>query len=252
MRESLSPHPPNQVNVFYEKIIDQITRLSEKNRIRAFRALSWVLLAVRPLTMNELREAVLIESGNTEINTAVMKEITDDIIIRWCRSLLVYEPSSNIVRFNHMTVKEFLESSASKFNEYRLFPKDLARSCLTYLGSKEFETLCEGDESLLIRMTKYKFAKYAGDFWGVHTKDEIQNDDKIQRLILKDFGVRARRQAIYQFTKQSVLHITARYGLAKICALLLDQERRYIVSRVSLIIKRIEGSRPGARCNGKR
>jgi hypothetical protein len=72
MWDSLTSDSPNQLNAFYEKIIDQITRLGEKNRIRAFRALSWVLLAARPLTMDELREAVLIEPESTEINPAVM------------------------------------------------------------------------------------------------------------------------------------------------------------------------------------
>jgi hypothetical protein len=261
IRKSLSSQSSstNKVNEFYEKIIDQISRLDKRNRIRAFRALSWVLLAVRPLSIEELQEAVLIEPGTTEIDPAVLSDITGDIIIRWCRSLLICEQSSdrfrpsNIVRFNHMTVKEFLESHSPKFNEYRLSCNDLARTCLTYLGFKEFEIPCQEDESLSIRMNKYKLVEYASESGVVHLENEVQNDDQIRCLVVRVFGVQSRRQAIHQFMEQPVLHMMAHHGFAKICAILLncEIEKRYMYFEAFINTKRTENSRT-SKYKGKR
>jgi hypothetical protein len=261
IQESLSSQPSstNGVNEFYEKIIVQISRLDERHRIRAFRALSWVLLAVRPLSIEELQEAVLIEPGTTEIDPAVLSHITGDSVIRWCRSLLICERSSdnfrprNIVRFSHMTVKEFLESHSPKFNEYRLSCNDLAKTCLTYLGFKEFEIPCQEDESLSIRTNKYKLVKYASESGTVHIENEVQNDDQIRCLVVRVFGVQSRRQAIHQFTRKPVLHMMAHHGFARICAILLncEIEKRYMYFEVFINTKRTENSRT-SKYKGKR
>jgi hypothetical protein len=259
IRESLSSasspqsSSTNEVNKFYEKIIDQITRLDMRNRIRAFRALSWVLLAVRPLSIGELQQAVLIEPETTEIDPAVLNDITGDIIIRWCRSLLIYERSSGVIRFNHMTVKEFLESPSSKFNEYRLSSNDLARTCLTYLGFKEFERPFQGPEPVATEMSKYKFLAYAMVSGIEHIENEVQNDDQIRCLVLNVFGVQARRQRIGEFLGVPVFHLMVIHGVAKICTILLDCEieKTYISLEASINKKAIENSRPSG-YNAKR
>ena len=212
----------------------EMTRIKRnaKNYEVAKRALSWIYFAKRSLLMVELREALAIEiiedadEDCTDLDPGNLEK--PQFIIDSCGSLILWDRATDVVGFSHYTVSEFFKANVAGNIEPELY---IARICLTYLGFKEFEAPCEGDESLHTRMKEYKFAKYAGEFWGMHTKEEVQNDDEIQRLVLKDFGVRSRRQAIYQFTRQPVLHIAAYHGLAKICALLLNQSeigKRYI------------------------
>jgi len=233
---------PQTLNGAYEIEMTRIKRNAKYYEV-AKRALSWVYFAKRPLHMKELCDALAVhpiedtqdaDEDGMDLDPGDLEK--PEFILDSCGSLILWDRATDIIGFSHYTVSEFFKANGAGNIEPELY---IARTCLTYLGFKEFETLCEGAESLHMRMTKYNFAKYAGDFWGAHMKDEtVQVDDSIQHLVLKDFGVRTRSQAIYQFAKQPVLHITARHGLAKICAILLNQhkmENRYIIVRASLI-----------------
>lgn len=221
----------------------------------AKRALSWIYFAKQSFHMAELQEALSIEmvedTGDDCADLDLDNFEKPQFILDCCGSLILWDRLTDVVGFSHYTVSEFFNSNAAGNIEPELY---IARTCLTYLGFREFEKPCNGHESLLVRTKKYKFATYAGEFWGVHTKHKMQNDDDVQRLVFMDFGIELRRRAIFQFSRQPAIHITARHGLTKICAFLLDQGELgngYIVSMGIFNCKQIEGSR-SSDCNGKR
>ena len=216
---------PQTLNGAYEIEMMRIKRNAKYYEV-AKRALSWVYFAKQPLHMIEMCEALAVhpiedvEAADDGMDLDPGDIEKPEFILDSCGSLISWDCATDVIGFSHYTVSEFFKENAAGNIEPELY---IARTCLTLLGFR----------------TKYKFAEYAGDFWGAHMKDEtVQVDDSIQHLVLKDFGVRARRQVIDQLAKQPALHIIARHGLAKICAVLLNQhemENRYIILRVSLI-----------------
>jgi len=215
---------PQTLNGAYEIEMTRIKRNAKYYEV-AKRALSWVYFAKRPLHMKELCDALAVhpiedtqdaDEDGMDLDPGDLEK--PEFILDSCGSLILWDRATDIIGFSHYTVSQFFKENAAGNIEPELY---IARTCLIYLG---FRGLCKGAESLHTRMMKYKFAKYASDFWGAHLEDEnIENDDLIQHLVLKDFGVSTRRQVIAQFPVQPVIHITARHGLAQICALLLDQ-----------------------------
>jgi hypothetical protein len=232
MWDSLDSFPDNQIDA-YSEIIEQINRLQPRWRTRAFRTLTWILSAQRPLTMDELKEVVMIECGSPEWGgnrprRSTSTQIPDDTIIRLCRGLVIYERSSSTVRFNHKTVQEFLESDRSGFSEYKLSSKDLAMTCLMYLGQDELYT-----SGRLDLLEGPPFALYAARFWGFHVRGDVEYFIDIQKAVLdllKDEMKRIRMLEmealalrVYVARGQTLLHIISRMGLATICKLVLQQ-----------------------------
>ena len=208
---------PQILNGAYEIEMMRIKRNAKYYEV-AKGALSWVYFAKRPLHMMELCEALAVQSiednqdadgDGIDLDPGNLEK--PDFILDSCRSLILWDRTIDVIRFSHYMVSDFFKENAAENIESELY---IAQTCLTYLGFKEFEILCDGDSSLHTPRMKYKFAKYAGYFWGAHMKDKnVQNDHSIQHLALNDFGVGARRQASYQITKQLVLCITASHDL---------------------------------------
>ena len=80
---------PKTLNEAYDKLIH---RIDDNDKVLAFKILSWVYQAKRPLFMDELREAISVEEGDTDIQT---EELTSgDDILECCRGLIVRKQSA--------------------------------------------------------------------------------------------------------------------------------------------------------------
>ena len=95
---------------------------------------------VRPLTVLELRHALAVRQGETNINENRL--IFEDLLVQCCLGLVTIDSGSQIIRLMHHTAQQWLDSHRS-----RLFPDahaKLLRICLTYLSYDEFKLgLCE-------------------------------------------------------------------------------------------------------------
>src|SRR5271170_477514 len=100
--------------------------------------------AIRPLQMNELREAISVRDGDKELHEEFL--LHPDELESVCEGLLVYEKSSEIVQFAHFSVQEFLGDCYTKD---LLSCIDLTKTCLTYLRFDEFNNgACVDKESV--------------------------------------------------------------------------------------------------------
>src|ERR1700738_3051885 len=99
----------------------------------ALKILSWLFRARRPLHMEELREALVLQLGDEDLNHEFM--IPPAEIVECCKSLLVHEESSGLVRFTHYTVQRFI---ADKIHQKLPPISDLAKTCAAYLSLPEF------------------------------------------------------------------------------------------------------------------
>jgi hypothetical protein len=215
--------PVQQLDAF-NQIMTRI-RTAEHSVEIAFRILSWIFYAARPLRMIELRHALVIEDGDRDIDKAKLRELQSSDILDCCQSLVVCEKSSEIVRFAHPTVHEFLQSQNIAPITY------LAKTCLAYLGLDIFESPCLSKAEHEERLTNYAFGRYAGEFWGIHVQGDPENIPEIQEAILRVFGLEKRRISLHKIwtyfrirpgLEETVLHISARNGLSTFCKLLVN------------------------------
>jgi hypothetical protein len=223
MMKALESLPRTRIDA-YERIMSQIPISKMSIPVRA---LTWVFHAARLLRMEELREALLVEDRSACLDKNHEKDLTAEDIIQGCRSFLVHEKSSGIVRFAHATVREFLEPRT-------LAPVvDLAKTCLTYLNFDVFEEgPCHHDGEMEKRVQKHKFSSYAAEFWVFHVKGKAEEDVDVQRAIFRLWMSENKRNSMLEMksydlffhldTSQTLLHFIAANGLAKICSRLIE------------------------------
>jgi GPI inositol-deacylase, winged helix domain len=123
--EALEILPPN-LDSAYRELLDRMERVKSKTTV--IKVLSWVLLARRPLSIMELREAISIRPfRQTTFQPKFM--IPGDTLVKLCQGLVIID-NEDLVRFSHYSVQEFLETS---YKGNLLTDVDLAKICLTYL-----------------------------------------------------------------------------------------------------------------------
>jgi hypothetical protein len=211
-----------------EKAYDEVVgRIDGRHRQLAFRIVSWLFRAQRILRMNELLEALVVEEGDTDLWRDCLPEPTD--VVNCCKSLVLHEETSGLVRFSHETVKEYIKKRSS------LLPPvtDLAKGCLTYLRFNEFHEFCEGRVPLESWVQEYQFSLYCAQFWGFHAR-QGEESQEIQEAVFECFITRDRRNAILQLAASNgrissvtdghtLLHILAETGLVRTCALAIKR-----------------------------
>ena len=175
----------------YERDLNAIHEFSKEDKDRAVMLLWWTLHAVRPLTVQEVTEALLIAMNNENTLYPVDElpddydDSYDDSLRRLCGSLIdirAPDQSSNLakheVHFVHFSVKEYLSES---LEEHFAVPHGtsvvnsignnelLAQQCLRYLCYDDFKQNSPSTkESFDERMEKHAFLRYAATQWDVH------------------------------------------------------------------------------------
>ncbi|KAF8502067.1 hypothetical protein F5888DRAFT_1607906, partial [Russula emetica] len=105
---------PESLDETYERVIKEIKR---PNRDHALRLLQCLVVAIRPLRVEELAEVLAVDFDDTEgmpkLNTNWRWEDQEQALLSSCSSLIavVESDESRIVQFSHFSVKEFLTST---------------------------------------------------------------------------------------------------------------------------------------------
>jgi len=126
MRRALRDLPP-VLDAAFENVLTRIQMKGEEFQRLAFETFAWVLYASRPLTVEELLEALAVEEWSLEREPENIPMM--ELMLECCMGLVIVQPSDRTVRFSHYSVQEFLSSRSS------LIPPALylAKSSLTYL-----------------------------------------------------------------------------------------------------------------------
>lgn len=113
----------------FEDTIQRIDAEASSRRQVAMRCLMWVSRARRPLSVNELRQALATEVGATQFDEDNL--LQSKYIIDCCFGLIVTEDDSSTVRLVHYTLQDYLQSRY----QHRLIDDEIemTRICLTYL-----------------------------------------------------------------------------------------------------------------------
>ncbi|WYZ36805.1 hypothetical protein EsH8_II_000311 [Colletotrichum jinshuiense] len=152
LEDAINETPPG-LDYFYERNWERISRLPNQERSRAYSLLRWAAFALRPLTICEITEAVLINERCDDLPVEELPDsISDDYIdseIRGpCGSLLEIRSTSSeqdaglwTVHLTHFSVKQYFLCNIQAQSAH-LFANESLRSSSEALQSTELAKLC--------------------------------------------------------------------------------------------------------------
>jgi hypothetical protein len=199
----------------------------------AKQVLSWIACAKRPLTTSELRHALAVEIGESELDEDNLPEVEDMVSV--CAGLVIVDEESDIIRLVHYTTQEYFERTWISW-----FPnahRDIATICVTYLSFDCFQTgFCLTDEDFEARLRLNLLYSYTARNWGYHVRAaSIEEEPLILDLLGNGAKVVAASQAMmasgkYSDYSQRVprkmtgIHLAAYFGLRETMITLFRNE----------------------------
>ena len=200
----------------------------------AKKVLSWITYAHRPLKVIELRHALAIEVGASELDEDNIPEGED--LISACAGLVTIDQESNVVRLVHYTTHEYFERI--RLSWLPSGPTDISICCLTYLSFNVFSIRHRTERESFALIRENALLDYVSQFWGVHTCEALQMCEKegtvkeslerFFRLPLNIFCLNMvlLRGEIFRCGEDvpehiSVLHLVPRLGLQQLMPLAL-------------------------------
>ncbi|EGC47007.1 ankyrin repeat protein [Histoplasma capsulatum var. duboisii H88] len=176
----------------YKHAMERIRSQPPDYQDLAMRALQWIVCAKSQLTSMELQHALAIEPNTSELDIDNVAPI--QLIVSVCAGLIIAGDEGGIIHLIHYTTQKFLERSWESW-----FPNahtDIAKTCVTYLSFKVFETgYCLTKDALTERLQLYPFYSYAARNWGYHVRESSIQEES---LILDFLHGSAKVSACYQ------------------------------------------------------
>ena len=158
-----------------------LTRLKAQKGYKStlgLKILMWVLYSERPLKAEELRHALGVEQGSTDIDHENIPALRT--LLASSLGLVTVEASSSTMRLVHFTLQEQLLSDSTLFHSPH---SAIAEVCLTYLN---FESVRDLSPTLDSAPTSMPLLEYASYYWGEHTRKGKTENVKILALRLLD------------------------------------------------------------------
>ncbi|KAF7377539.1 ANK-REP-REGION domain-containing protein [Mycena sanguinolenta] len=162
---------PEKLFDVYDRIL---RRIPEDTADIARRALRWLADVRRPIRLDQLVEAITIESGAMELNTEYSVS-SNSVVLDILSSLVKHDASDDSVSLSHMSVLEYLMSSyllQTPFSHYCLpSPAVLANEMLSllldYMLLTDFDRpqLETEDEFVQLSFEQHPFYEYATVWW---------------------------------------------------------------------------------------
>ncbi|SPJ74766.1 uncharacterized protein FTOL_04497 [Fusarium torulosum] len=195
---------PTGLSDLYDHNWTRITQLKEWEKKRAFALLRWTALALRPLTVSEITEAVLIVESEDllleDLPDAVDDHYINTEIVGLCGPLVEVrnDPSNpsagqRTVHLSHFSVKQYLlhhlpmphwipPNSCLKTSHERFQNTVLAKACLQYISLRQVwnDALHNCLDSLGV-----SFRRYAATTWHQHVSSGLHNDSVTLRLCMR-------------------------------------------------------------------
>ncbi|KAJ7706724.1 ankyrin repeat-containing domain protein [Mycena rosella] len=222
VRDALSNMPGN-LNSTYDEVVERINRQSEDDKKLAWCTLSWVTNAKRPLRPSELREALAVEPGATDLDSDNLLDI--DMILSVCAGLVVINQADKRLRLIHYTTQNYLDHVQSRIFPHA--PMEITTTCITYLS---FDTFRENLHDPMYLFHRYSLLDYAVEYCLIHARG--QPELHIQQPILAFLADCDPWWTLWNwkhsYGKRSKtatrLWIAASFHLAEICRSLVPQE----------------------------
>ena len=172
---------PSDMNALYSRILDSMSEAPPYGKVLARAILTWAVCSSRPLTTNELYQALQIDIKDKIDNIKASVESR-------CGQL-VYVDAQSRVQMVHQTARDFL-LQASDFSEFgveeRVGHRRLFITCLEYLNGNEmrsprFRRLSSGN----VARERGPFVNYACNSFFEHVVRVSSQDDEALAILIK-------------------------------------------------------------------
>ena len=224
---------PTTPTDLYGEAMTKIRNQSSDDVGVAMRLLSWVTFARRPLSFNEIQQAMAVTEGDVDLDDGEL--LDEDFLLPLTAGLITMDSEGASVRLIHYTLYEYLYERREE-----LFPEStsyIAITILTYLQFESFSEPCRGDiedEEFETRLQKYPLLSYASLYWGEHASECYQYDkatkSAVMALVRNPLKLASSIQAAWYTSHHwdvrhgvSSLHVCAWFGLDDIIPDLLEQ-----------------------------
>ncbi|KAJ6521464.1 hypothetical protein DFH09DRAFT_997607 [Mycena vulgaris] len=214
-------HMPSDLDSTYDEVVERINRQPEDEKTLAWRTLSWVTNAKRPLRPSELREALAVEPGTTQLDPD--NRLDMDTILSVCAGLVVINEADKRVRLIHYTMQTYFDGVQT-----RDFPRaqtDITMTCITYLS---FDIFSQDLHDPLDLFRKHSLLDYAVEYCLMHARGRPESEIKesiLSFLANSSWWKLWNWKCSYDKRRKSAvkLWIAAAFQLNEICSYLIKE-----------------------------
>ncbi|KAI5459556.1 hypothetical protein BGZ63DRAFT_415114 [Mariannaea sp. PMI_226] len=164
---------PKDIYEVYEKIL---LNIPEPDTLFARQSLFLLSTALRPLTILELAEAVILDSCTTAVDQECRLEEPMELL-EICQGLVDYDAATNVATLAHSSVRAYITSNRTCDGDVSWFSynipgihADFANKCLSYLLLEHFQDVCCTQEELEKKFEDYPLLRYASRYWPLHAR----------------------------------------------------------------------------------
>ncbi|ENH64044.1 Putative ZDHHC-type palmitoyltransferase 6 [Fusarium oxysporum f. sp. cubense race 1] len=164
---------PKDIYEVYEKILLSIP---EADRLLARESLFSLSVALRPLTIQELAEAAVLDDYEARIDEECRLP-EPMVLLEICQGLVDYDAATSVVTLAHSSVRAYITSSRTGEGDVAWFSYNIpgihaymANKCLLYLLLESFQDGCCTNEELEKKYQEYPLLRYASRYWPLHAR----------------------------------------------------------------------------------
>ncbi|KAG5778941.1 hypothetical protein H9Q73_007415 [Fusarium xylarioides] len=164
---------PKDIYEVYEKILLSIP---EADRLLARESLFFLSVALRPLTIQELAEAAVLDDCNARIDDEYRLP-EPMVLLEICQGLVDFDAATGVVTLAHSSVRAYITSSHTREGDIAWFSynipgihADVANKCLSYLLLEDFQDGCCSNDELAKKFEDYPLLGYASQYWPLHAR----------------------------------------------------------------------------------
>jgi len=242
----------------YSKTLSRIKGQGEEEVRLGMATLMWISHSERPLNVDELCHALVVEIGSPDLDSDDIPSIR--ALLGCCQGLVTLDKEASTVRLIQFTLQEYLWAHPELFGRAH---STMAETCLSYLNSHQVKALSarpsrdlRGTPSLEDSSSDWgdsdsysdwedsfpysgtPFLEYSSLYWGVHAKRDLSDCARLLALKLFDdnsnhislrilFNINEGCCFLIDIDKHSLssgLHCASFFGIVEIVAGLMEVE----------------------------
>ncbi|KAG8670707.1 hypothetical protein FPOAC1_003942 [Fusarium poae] len=191
LRNALTALPTGTL-AYDEAYDDAMKRIESQHRERTAIAkdvLAWLTFAKRPLRVEELRTAVIVQETDSHLDEERLMDIEDMVSV--CAGLVEIDEKNDRVTLIHNTTKEYLKRTREKWRPDA--DAAIATSCLAYLLFRVFDVeFSEIDECLQREKAGrqlYPLLDYSMEYSALHARLAVTKPPSVARFLSSESRV---------------------------------------------------------------